>query len=77
MPRCIIAPAMIECPYCYAAVSPQDSVCSNCGKAIERWRTGFYSRQELPARSRTAVWIGAALLFLLIVGGFAKSCHWI
>lgn len=68
---------MIECPYCYKAVKPEDAVCPHCGKAIERWQTGFYSRQQLPAKSRTAVWIGAALLFLLVLAGFAKSCHWL
>jgi hypothetical protein len=68
---------MIECPYCYAAVKPQEKVCGNCGKAIDRWRTGFYTRQSLPARARTAVWIGAVGLFLLVVLGFARSCHWI
>jgi predicted amidophosphoribosyltransferase len=67
---------MIECPYCYKAVKPQDAVCGNCGKPIERWQTGFYSRQELPAKSRTAVWVGAVVLFLLVVLGFARSCHW-
>jgi len=68
---------MYECPYCYTAVKTTDQVCPNCGREIARWQTGFYQRQPLPARSRNAVWIGAIVLFLLIVGGFAKSCHWI
>jgi predicted amidophosphoribosyltransferase len=68
---------MIECPYCYKAVKPQETVCGNCGKPIERWQTGFYTRKELPAKSRTAVWVGASLLFLLVVAGFARSCHWL
>ncbi len=68
---------MIECPYCYSVVKPQDAVCPNCGKAIERWQTGFYSRQALPKKGRNAVLAGAALLFLLMVAGFARSCHWI
>lgn len=68
---------MIECPYCYHAVKPQDAVCPNCGKSIERWRTGFYTRQALPARGRTAVWVGAVVIFLLVILGFARSCHWL
>jgi hypothetical protein len=67
---------MIECPYCYSPVQPTDATCKNCGRSIERWRTGFYTRQELPTKSKTAVWVGASLVFLLIVAGFAKSCHW-
>jgi predicted amidophosphoribosyltransferase len=73
----IIAAPMIECPYCFAAVKPEDPVCSNCGRPIERWRTGFYSRKALPARGRTAVQVGAILVFLLIVALFARSCHWV
>ncbi len=68
---------MIECPYCFARIKPGDAVCPNCGREIARWQTGFYTRQTLPTRSRNAVWAGATLLFLLIVAGFAKSCHWI
>jgi predicted amidophosphoribosyltransferase len=68
---------MNECPYCYTAVGPTDAVCPKCGREIERWQTGFYTRQQLPTRSRTAVWVGAILAFLLIVAGFAKACHWI
>jgi hypothetical protein len=68
---------MYECPYCYAAVKNTDETCPNCGREIARWQTGFYARQPLPTRSRTAVWIGAIALFLLIVAGLAKSCHWI
>jgi hypothetical protein len=68
---------MNECPYCYAAVKPSDAVCGNCGRAIERWQTGFYTRQPLPTKSRTAVWIGAILAALLILAGFAKYCGWV
>jgi hypothetical protein len=68
---------MNECPYCYAAVNPTDETCPRCGREIGRWRTGFYARQPLPGRARTAVWVVATLLFLLIVGGLARSCHWI
>jgi predicted amidophosphoribosyltransferase len=68
---------MNECPYCYARVGPNDTVCPNCGREIERWQTGFYTRQPLPAKKRTAVWVGAVLLLLLVLFGFAKACHWI
>ncbi len=68
---------MIECPYCYNPVKPADSVCGRCGKAIARWQTGFYARQALPAKARTAVWVGAVFIFLLLVFGFARSCHWV
>ena len=67
---------MIECPYCYKAVKPEDTVCSHCGKHIERWQTGFYTRKQLKGGSKTMVWAGAVALFLLVVLGFAKSCHW-
>jgi hypothetical protein len=76
VPRCIIAANMIECPYCYSPVQPSDAVCGKCGRSIDRWRTGFYTRQALPAKSKTAVWVGAVVLFLVMVLGFAKSCHW-
>jgi hypothetical protein len=66
---------MNECPYCYAAVTPGDVVCGKCGREIARWQTGFYTRQPLPTRSRTAVWVGVALVTLLILGGFARACH--
>jgi hypothetical protein len=72
----MIGARMIECPYCYAAVKPSDDACAKCGRQIARWQTGFYARQPLPSRTRTMVWIGAALVFLLMVGGFARSCHW-
>ena len=75
------------CPACRAPITALQNIpliswlvlrgrCANCGKPIERWQTGFYSRQELPAKSRTAVWVGAVVLFLLVVLGFARSCHW-
>lgn len=66
---------MKECPYCYAAVKLGDTVCPNCGREIERWQTGFYTRQPLPSKSRNAVLIGAVLAFIIIVAGFAKACH--
>jgi zinc ribbon protein len=68
---------MIECPYCYSPVTPGDTVCAKCGREIERWQTGFYARQPLTTRKRTAVWVGAALATLLILAGFARACHWI
>lgn len=68
---------MNECPYCYAPVKPADDVCPKCNRAIARWQTGFYARQPLPSRTRTIVWAVAAGVFLLILTGFAKSCHWI
>ena len=66
---------MNECPYCYTAVGPDDAVCPKCGREIERWKTGFYTRQKLPTRSRTAVWIGAIAALLLVLVGFAKACR--
>jgi hypothetical protein len=68
---------MNECPYCFAAVTPGVVECPNCGREIGRWQTGFYTRQKLPMRSRTAVLAGAIALFLLVLAGFARSCHWI
>lgn len=68
---------MNECPYCYAPITAGEPVCPQCGREIARWQTGFYTRQGLPSRSRTAVWAGAIFAFLLIVVGFARSCHWV
>jgi len=67
---------MKECPYCYAKVQPLDTVCPNCGRQIERWQTGFYSRKPLSARNRTAVWVAAILVTLLLLAGFCRACHW-
>ena len=66
---------MNECPYCYARVGPNDAVCPNCGKEIERWQTGFYTRQPLPRKKSAVVLAVAAVAFLLIVAGFARACH--
>jgi hypothetical protein len=66
---------MKECPYCYAAVGPQDSTCPKCGREIERWQTGFYTRQPLPGRKKTAVRIALALALVVVLGGFARACH--
>lgn len=66
---------MKECPYCYAAVGVDDSVCPKCGREIEKWQTGFYTRQPLPRKNRAIVLAVAAVAFLLIVAGFARSCH--
>ena len=66
---------MNECPYCYARVGPEDPVCPNCGREIERWQTGFYTRQKLPTRSKTAVWIGIVAAVLLVLFGFARACR--
>jgi len=68
---------MKECPYCYAAVTPGDAVCPRCGREIEKWQTGFYTRKPLPARTRTAVWAAAGIALLLVLTGFARACHWI
>ena len=68
---------MKECPYCYTKVATTDVKCPNCGRQIEQWQTGFFSRQPLTTRSRTTVWVVAILAFLLILAGFAKACHWI
>lgn len=68
---------MNECPYCFARVETTDTECPRCGRKIEQWQTGFYSRQPLPSRTRNVVWFAAGLLFLLVLAGFAKSCHWI
>jgi uncharacterized membrane protein YvbJ len=67
---------MKECPYCYTAVGVDDSVCPNCGREIERWQTGFYTRQPLEKKKSAAVLSIAILAFLLILFGFAKACHW-
>jgi hypothetical protein len=55
----------------------EDTVCPKCGREIERWQTGFYTRQPLPGKKSAAVLAGALVAFLLIVFGFAKACHWI
>jgi predicted amidophosphoribosyltransferase len=68
---------MKECPYCYAAVGTVDTVCPKCGREIERWQTGFYTRQPLAKKKSVAVLTGALVAFLLIVFGFARACHWI
>lgn len=68
---------MNECPYCYTRVGPDDAVCPKCGREIERWQTGFYTRKPLPRRSKTAVWAGVVVAVLLVLVGFAKACHWI
>ncbi len=68
---------MKECPYCYARVGPTDTTCPRCGRKIEQWQTGFYTRQPLSHRARTAVWVVAAVALILIIGGFARSCHWL
>lgn len=68
---------MKECPYCYTAVNLNDAVCPKCGREIERWQTGFYTRQPLKKRSQTAVLTGAILALLLLLFGFARACHWI
>jgi hypothetical protein len=67
---------MKECPYCYANVGPTDVTCPRCGRKIEHWQTGFYSRQPLPKRTRNVVWIVATVALILVIGGFARSCHW-
>ena len=66
---------MNECPYCYARVGPSDSVCPNCGREIERWQTGFYTRQPLPTRKKTAVRVALVAAVLVVLGGFARACH--
>jgi len=66
---------MKECPYCYAAVGINDSVCPKCGREIERWQTGFYTRQPLPKKKSAVVLSVALVAFLLIVFGFARACH--
>ena len=66
---------MKECPYCYAAVGVDESVCPNCGREIEKWQTGFYTRQPLPKKKSAIVLTVAAVAFLLIVAGFARACH--
>jgi predicted amidophosphoribosyltransferase len=66
---------MKECPYCYAAVGTDDTVCPKCGREIERWQTGFYTRQPLPRKKSAAVLTAALGAFLLIVFGFARACH--
>ena len=68
---------MNECPYCYAAVTPADATCPNCGRDIEKWKTGFYTRTPLATHSRAAVWVGAGIITLLILAGFARACHWL
>ncbi|HKF43019.1 MAG TPA: hypothetical protein VKG01_07965 [Thermoanaerobaculia bacterium] len=66
---------MKECPYCYTAVGMDDSVCPKCGREIQQWQTGFYTRQPLPKKKSAVVLSIATVLFLLIVFGFAKACH--
>jgi hypothetical protein len=68
---------MKECPYCYTRVGPNDAVCPSCGREIERWQTGFYTRQPLPAKKKAAVRVGLAAAVLLVLVGFARACHWI
>jgi hypothetical protein len=68
---------MKECPYCYTRVGPNDAVCPNCGREIERWQTGFYTRQPLTAKKKAAVRVGLAAAVLLVLVGFARACHWI
>ena len=66
---------MKECPYCYAAVGPMDLVCPKCGREIERWQTGFYTRQPLATKKKTAVRVALIVAVLLVLGGFARACH--
>jgi len=69
---------MYECPYCYTPVEPGTPVCPNCNRELERWQTGFYTRQRpLATRSRTAVWAAAIAALLLVLAGLARACHWI
>ena len=66
---------MKECPYCYSAVGVDDTVCPKCGREIQQWQTGFYTRQPLPNKKSAAVLSIALVAFLLIVFGFLKACH--
>ena len=68
---------MKECPYCYAPVGMDAAVCPKCGREIEQWKTGFYTRQPLEKKKSAVVLSVALVAFLLIVFGFAKACHWI
>jgi hypothetical protein len=69
---------MYECPYCYTPVEPGTPVCPKCNRELERWQTGFYTRQRpLATRSRTAVWAAALAALLLVLAGLARACHWI
>jgi predicted nucleic acid-binding Zn ribbon protein len=66
---------MKECPYCYTAVGMDDSVCPKCGREIQQWQTGFYTRQRLPKKKSAVVLSIATVAFLLVAFGFAKACH--
>jgi hypothetical protein len=66
---------MNECPYCYSAVGPNDAVCPKCGREIERWQTGFYTRQPLPGKKKTVVRVALITAVLVVLGGFARACH--
>jgi predicted nucleic acid-binding Zn ribbon protein len=69
---------MYECPYCYTPVEPGTPVCPKCGRELERWQTGFYTRQRpLATKSRTAVWAVAVAALLLVLAGLARACHWL
>ncbi|HKA35656.1 MAG TPA: hypothetical protein VKH43_02495 [Thermoanaerobaculia bacterium] len=52
-----------------------DTVCPKCGREIQQWQTGFYTRQPLPKKKSAAVLSIATVAFLLIVFGFLKACH--
>ena len=66
---------MNECPYGYTRVGPADTVCPNCGREIERWQTGFYTRQPLATKKKTAVRVALIVALLVVLGGFARACH--
>jgi hypothetical protein len=69
---------MYECPYCYTPVEPGTPVCPKCNRELERWQTGFYTRQRpLATKSRTAVWAAALAALLLVLAGLARACKWI
>ncbi len=66
---------MRDCPFCFTPIGDEATQCPGCGRRIDVFRTGYYSRPTLPPVRRAAVLLAVTGLLAILATGIVWSCR--
>lgn len=65
---------MRECPFCFRTIGDDAVECPNCGRRIDVFRTGYFSRPDLSRPKTALIWVAAIVILGLLAVGVFRGC---